>query len=81
MKIIVEITEEERKALEYIAYDVQAWASNAVHNRARQAIDQIVEENTQYKANRITLSQKIKIVREAKIKSAAQRAAELEKTP
>jgi hypothetical protein len=37
----VSITDAEKKALEYIALSVQDWIDNAVHNRARIAIDEI----------------------------------------
>lgn len=41
--IIVEITETEQKALQTICASSQEWADNAVKNRARIAIDEIVQ--------------------------------------
>lgn len=43
----VEITDTEMKAMEYIATSPSAWADNAVTNRARIAIDEIVGIYTQ----------------------------------
>jgi len=43
MKYSVELTETEDMALSYAAVDQQAWVSNAVHNRCRIAIDEIVK--------------------------------------
>jgi len=79
MQIIVEITDEEKKGLEYVAFSIQAWVDNAIHNRARQAIDQIVNEHSDKQAKKIPLAEKLSIVRNANIKTAAQRQAEFEK--
>lgn len=40
--ITVSLTDTENKALEYAAASVQDWADNALQNRARIAIDEIV---------------------------------------
>ena len=39
----VEYTETENKAMEYAAADVNDWIQNAAHERARVAIDEIVQ--------------------------------------
>ena len=39
----VEYTETENKAMEYAAADVNDWIQNAAHERARIAIDEIVQ--------------------------------------
>lgn len=39
----VELTEAEEIAMQYIAADVNAWIQNAAHNRARIAMDEIVQ--------------------------------------
>lgn len=41
--ISIELTETEEKALSVIALSPQEWAENAVKNRARVAIDEIVQ--------------------------------------
>ena len=43
----VELTDTEMKAMEYVALSPVAWADNAVTNRARIAIDEIVSIYTQ----------------------------------
>lgn len=45
--ITIELTETEFKAMEYVAFSPQDWADNAVANRARIAIDEIVQLYTQ----------------------------------
>ena len=42
MTITIELTETEYKAMQYAALSVQDWADNALTNRARIAIDEIV---------------------------------------
>ena len=46
MDYIVTLTDAEKTAMEYIARDVDDWIANAATNRARQAIDEIIELNT-----------------------------------
>jgi len=43
MNITIELTETEALALSYVALSPQDWADNAVHNRCRIAIDEIVQ--------------------------------------
>ena len=43
MEIKIIITDAEAKALAYVAYSPQEWADNAVHERARLAIDEIFQ--------------------------------------
>ncbi len=41
--ITIEITDTEYKGLQYVAADPQEWADNAVTNRCRIAVDEIVD--------------------------------------
>jgi hypothetical protein len=43
MTYSIELTETEKKAMEYIAYDVQDWIDNAVKERARIATEEIIK--------------------------------------
>jgi len=43
MEITITLTEAEAKALAYVAYSPQEWADNAVHERARIAMDEIFQ--------------------------------------
>jgi outer membrane lipopolysaccharide assembly protein LptE/RlpB len=47
MEIKITLTEAEAKAMAYVAYDVQEWAENAVHERARIAMDEIFQVEVQ----------------------------------
>lgn len=40
--ITVELSATQTKCLEYVAYSVQDWCDNAIHNRARIAQDEII---------------------------------------
>ena len=53
----ITLTDSERKAMEYIAVDVDYWITNAATNRARIAIDEIVSLNTAHcNANGIAIA-------------------------
>ena len=57
MDYTITVSETERKALEYIARDVDDWITNAATNRARQAIDEIIALNTAHcNANNIAIA-------------------------
>jgi len=43
MNYTVTLTDTEKAAMEYIAYDPQDWIDNVVHERARIAIEEIVK--------------------------------------
>jgi len=76
----VTLTDAEDKALRYIALDPQDWIDNAVHNRCRQAVDQIYQEEVE----RMTAdpditsipADKTQVVLDADIMSAADRQAQ-----
>ena len=74
----ITLTDAEDKALGYVAASQQDWIDNAVHERCRIAIDEIVNAEVQRKlANNETISgSKEDIVNAANIKSAAERNAE-----
>jgi hypothetical protein len=76
----VTLTDAEDKALRYVAFDPQDWIDNAVHNRCRQAVDQIYQEEVE----RMTAdpditsipANKEQVVLDADIMSAADRQAQ-----
>lgn len=76
----ITLTDAEDKALGYVAFSQQDWIDNAVHERCRIAIDEIVNAEVQRKlANNETISgSKEDIVNAANIQSAAERQAEAE---
>jgi hypothetical protein len=47
MEITITLTEAEAKALAYVALSPQEWAENAVHERARIAIEEIFQLEVQ----------------------------------
>ncbi len=56
MDYTITLTDTERKAMEYIAKDVDDWITNAATNRARIAIDEIVAKLVEHcNANDIAL--------------------------
>lgn len=48
MDITITLTNTEYKGLEYAAVSPQDWADNALKNRARKAIDEIVDITVKY---------------------------------
>lgn len=81
----VTLTDAEDKALRYVAFDPQDWIDNAVHNRCRQAVDQIYQEEVE----RMTAdpditsipANKEQVVLDADIMSAADRQAQVAADP
>lgn len=75
----VTLTDAEDKALHTVALSAQEWIDNAVHERCRIAIDEIVNGEIQRKlsANESITGSKSDIVMAANIKSAADRNNEL----
>ena len=78
----VTLTDAEDKALRYVAFDPQDWIDNAVHNRCRQAIDQIYAEEVERMTNDPEVdsipANKEQVVLAAEIQSAADRQAQAE---
>jgi hypothetical protein len=73
----VTLTDAEHKALAHIAFSPQDWIDNAVHERCRIAIDEIVNAEVQrlLAAGKPIVGSKDEIVMAAPIQSAADRAA------
>ena len=71
----ITLSDAEDKALAYVAASQQDWIDNAVHERCRIAIEEIVAAEVQRKlaANETISGSKEDIVMAASIKSAAQR--------
>jgi len=78
----ITLTDAEDKALRYVALDPQDWIDNAVHNRCRQAIDQIYAEEVERMTNDPEVdsipANKEQVVLAAGIQSAAERVAAAE---
>lgn len=73
----VTLSDAENKALGYVAFSQQDWIDNAVHERCRIAIEEIVNAEVQRKlaANETISGTKEDIVNAAPIQSAAERQA------
>lgn len=74
----IDLLPEEQKAFEHIANMPVDWIENAVRNRTRQAIDQIIKENSDRQPDKITDAERLTIVGDADIKSAKQKHEEFE---
>lgn len=76
----ITLSDAEDKALKSVAFSAQEWIDNAVHERCRLAIDEIVNAEVQRKlaASEPITGSKDDIVMAANIKSAAERQAEYE---
>ena len=73
----VTLSAEEEKALLTDMISIQDWLDNAIHNKARQCIDMVVEQVSDKQPKKISVKEKLDIVKAAIIKSAAERQAEL----
>jgi len=84
MNITITLTAAQEKGLAYVAASPQEWVENAVHNRCRQAIDEIYDmEVARMTADPDITSipaDKNTVVLAADIKNAATRQAEAEAT-
>lgn len=80
MQFTVTLTEAEHKALGVVAVDQNEWIQNAVHERCRIAIDEIVAAEVQRKlaAGEPITGSKDDVVILANVESAAQRQARFE---
>ena len=78
----ITLSDAENKALGYVAFSQNDWIQNAIHERCRVAIEQIVAEEVQrlLAAGQPITGSKEDIVNAAPIKSAAERQAELNST-
>ena len=76
----ITLSEAEDKALHTISVTAQEWIDNAVHNRCRIAMDEIVNAEVQRKlaAGESITGSKDDIVMAAPVESAAQRQARME---
>lgn len=74
----VEINDAEEKALLADMISIQDWIGNAIHNKARQCIDVVVEQVTDRVAKKISVEEKLQIVRDAQVESAAEKQVKLE---
>ena len=85
--ITVALTDTQNKCLEYAAADVQDWADNALHNRARIAQEEIIAALVAHcNANEIALAtgadaQVAQAFELGVVKTAAQRNAEAQTPP
>lgn len=73
----ITLLEEEEKALLTDMASIQEWLDNAIHNKARQCIDKVVEECSDRQAKKISNAEKLQIVREAEVESATDKQARL----
>ena len=85
MNITITLTAAQEKGLAYVAMSPQEWADNAVHNRCRQAIDEIydMEVARMIADPDITTipADKDAVVLAANVQTAAQRNAAAEASP
>jgi len=72
------LTDEEEKALSTDMVDIAEWVENLLRNKARQVMDRIIEEQTEYNPRRLTPERKREIIAKLKLKTAVERSRELE---
>jgi len=77
----VTLSQEQEKALLTEMVSIQDWLANAIQNKARQCIDKVVEEYSDKQPSKISVQAKLQIVRDANVKTGAQKNAEFEAIP
>ncbi len=75
---VIDLSSGEQKAFEFVANEPKKWIENAIRNLVRQAVDKIVEANSDKQFNKISESEKLTIVENVNIESAAERQARFE---
>uniref|UniRef100_A0A6H1ZIX6 Uncharacterized protein n=1 Tax=viral metagenome TaxID=1070528 RepID=A0A6H1ZIX6_9ZZZZ len=75
MDYTVTLSDGEEKALLTDMVSIQDWLDNAIHNKARQCIDNIVEQVSDKQPKKIPEPEKLEILRKAKVESAIERQA------
>jgi len=78
MQYTVDISNEEEKALSVVMVSIQDWLNNAIHNRARLAIDDLVLNHSDKQPGKIPDAETLQIVRDAEVETAAERNTKLE---
>lgn len=68
----------EEKALLTDIIDIQEWIANAIKNKARQVIDLIVANHADKNPKTLTWAEKLEIIRNLDLETAAERQARLE---
>lgn len=69
-QIIVQLSDEEYKAINNVIADVTAWVQNAISNRARQAMDEIILRDTTTNPKKLTPAEKQNIISTLPLKPA-----------
>lgn len=74
----IQISDAEEKALTYVMIDIQVWLQNAISNRARQAMDEIISKHTNENCKVLDKVAKEQLIMDTTFKTAAERTAEQE---
>jgi len=74
---VIDLSVEEQKAFEYVANPPLEWIKNAIQNRVRRAVDQIVSETSDKNPKKTEVAEKLLIVEDANIKPAKVRTEEI----
>jgi len=72
-QIIINYTDEQMKAMKYVVLSPEEWLQNCWDNRARQAIDEVIEDMSDRQPDKLPVERKIKIIKRVRIKTAAER--------
>lgn len=75
------LSDEEERALLTQMLDIAEWLENFVRHRARVAMDEAIEEYTEYNPRKLTDEQKRQVVASLPLKTVAERQKELEEGP
>lgn len=77
-KFEITITDEEMKAFEWQVEDPYEWVDHAVRNKIEKCVDRLVEQESEFQADKISEDQKLDIVKNAYVQKAKDRKEEFE---
>lgn len=69
-KEVIDLSVEEQKAFEFVAFSPVSWIENVITNRCEKAVDQIVQAHSDKQPDKIAKVEKLTIVKDADIESA-----------
>lgn len=77
MQYTITLNAEEEKALLSDMIDIQVWVDNALHEKARRCMDRVILKHSNKQPDKLSQEERLQIVRDADVKTAAETEEEL----
>ena len=76
--ITVTIPDNIFKILEWDIYEVQGWLQNDISEKVRRLVDRIIEQDSALNPKRLSVEQKIELIKKTKLETAKERTDRME---